>query len=46
MSVGLSEDLLHRFPPELSGGQLQRVVIAMALSKSHNFYFLMSLLQL
>jgi len=30
--VGLSEDLLERFPPELSGGQLQRVVIAMALS--------------
>ena len=32
-SVGLSYDLLERFPPELSGGQLQRVVIAMALSK-------------
>lgn len=32
-SVGLSHDLLERFPPELSGGQLQRVVIAMALSK-------------
>jgi len=30
--VGLSEELLERFPPELSGGQLQRVVIAMALS--------------
>ena len=29
--VGLSEELLDRFPPELSGGQLQRVVIAMAL---------------
>ncbi|MDF1877060.1 ABC transporter ATP-binding protein [Sulfurimonas sp. SAG-AH-194-L11] len=31
-SVGLSHELLSRFPPELSGGQLQRVVIAMALS--------------
>ncbi len=30
-SVGLGKDLLNRFPPELSGGQLQRVVIAMAL---------------
>ena len=29
--VGLSSELLNRFPPELSGGQLQRVVIAMAL---------------
>ena len=29
--VGLGEELLDRFPPELSGGQLQRVVIAMAL---------------
>lgn len=29
--VGLESELLDRFPPELSGGQLQRVVIAMAL---------------
>ncbi len=29
--VGLDAELLDRFPPELSGGQLQRVVIAMAL---------------
>lgn len=33
-SVGLENVLLERFPPELSGGQLQRVVIAMAL-ESH-----------
>ncbi|MCF6340961.1 MAG: ATP-binding cassette domain-containing protein [Sulfurimonas sp.] len=30
--VDLDNELLQRFPPELSGGQLQRVVIAMALS--------------
>ena len=30
--VGLDHELLERFAPELSGGQLQRVVIAMALS--------------
>lgn len=29
--LSLSHELLDRFPPELSGGQLQRVVIAMAL---------------
>jgi peptide/nickel transport system ATP-binding protein len=31
--LGLDSELLERFAPELSGGQLQRVVIAMALEK-------------
>ena len=31
VQVGLDKELLDRFAPELSGGQLQRVVIAMAL---------------
>ncbi|MDR1007856.1 MAG: ATP-binding cassette domain-containing protein [Campylobacteraceae bacterium] len=32
--VGLDEELLDRFSSELSGGQLQRVIIAMALAKN------------
>ena len=32
--VGLEDELASRFPPELSGGQLQRVIIAMALSSN------------
>lgn len=30
--VGLSEDYIHRYPHELSGGQLQRVAIARAIA--------------
>lgn len=32
--VGLKADILDRFPMELSGGQLQRVVIAIAISSN------------
>ena len=32
--VGLNKSLLNRFPSVLSGGQLQRVIIAMALAKN------------
>jgi len=38
--LGLEKDLLERFPPELSGGQLQRVVIAMALESSPHLLLL------
>lgn len=32
--LGLERELLERFPPELSGGQLQRIVVAMALGSN------------
>lgn len=32
--LGLDSALLNRFPPELSGGQLQRVVVAIALGSN------------
>ncbi len=38
--LGLEEGLLKRFPPELSGGQLQRVVVAMALGSHPNLLLL------
>ena len=33
-SVSLSSELLNRFPPDLSGGQLQRIIIAIALENN------------
>jgi len=38
--VGLSEDFVHRYPHELSGGQLQRVAIARAIALDPEFLFL------
>lgn len=31
--VGLEKNILERYPPELSGGQLQRILIAMAIDE-------------
>jgi len=38
--VGLDKELLDRFAPELSGGQLQRVVVAMALESNPSLMLL------
>lgn len=35
--LGIEPDWLHRFPAELSGGELQRFCIARALGKSNRF---------
>lgn len=39
-SVGLNKDFLSRYPNELSGGQLQRICIARALSTKPKFLML------
>lgn len=36
-SVGINEDKFHCYPTQLSGGQIQRVLIAMALSNNPDF---------
>ncbi|MGZ5208160.1 MAG: ATP-binding cassette domain-containing protein [Sulfuricurvum sp.] len=38
--LGLDSELLNRYPSELSGGQLQRVVVAMALSSKPSLLLL------
>lgn len=40
VTVGLSKDLMDRYPHELSGGQLQRVCIARAISTKPKFIVL------